>query len=128
MGSSVGSSFEELSFIIERIKDKSRIGICIDTCHIFVAGYDISSKKKYEEMMHRFEDIIGIKFLKGAHLNDSKKECGSHIDRHAPIGKGFIGLEGFRCIMNDKRFDDIPLILETPDRNNWKTKLHFYTI
>ncbi|MDP8314049.1 MAG: deoxyribonuclease IV [Candidatus Celaenobacter antarcticus] len=125
MGSSVGSSFKELAQIIEKIQNKSRVGVCIDTCHIFAAGYDISTKMKYEDTMKRFEDEIGIDYLKGAHLNDSKKECGSRIDRHAPIGKGFIGIDGFRYIMNDERFDDIPLILETPDRENWKNEIKF---
>ncbi len=123
MGSSVGASFKELAQIIEKIHNKHRIGVCIDTCHIFAAGYDISSIKKYGDTMKRFEDEIGIDYLKGAHLNDSKKECGSRIDRHAPIGKGFIGIESFRCIMNDERFDEIPLILETPDRENWKNEI-----
>jgi len=125
MGSSVGSSFKELAQIIEKIQNKSRVGVCIDTCHIFAAGYDISTKMKYEDTMKRFEDEIGIDYLKGAHLNDSKKECGSRIDRHAPIGKGFISIDGFRYIMNDERFDDIPLILETPDRENWKNEIKF---
>ena len=123
MGSSVGASFKELAQIIEKIQNQSRVGMCIDACHIFAAGYDISTKKKYEETMNRFENEISIQYLKGVHLNDSKKECGSRIDRHAPIGKGFIGIEGFRCIMNDERFDDIPHILETPDRENWKNEI-----
>lgn len=123
MGSSVGASFKELAQIIVKVQNKSRIGVCIDTCHIFAAGYDISTKKKYEETIKRFENEIGIQYLKGVHLNDSKKECGSRIDRHAPIGKGFIGIDGFSYIMNDERFDDIPLILETPDRDNWKNEI-----
>ncbi len=123
MGSSVGASFKELAHIIEKVKNKSRIGVCIDTCHIFAAGYDISTKKKYEETMNRFEKEIGIQYLKGVHLNDSKKKCGSRIDRHAPIGKGFIGIGGFSYIMNDERFDNKPLILETPDRENWKNEI-----
>ncbi len=80
-------------------------------------------KKKYEETINLFEKEIGIQYLKGVHLNDSKKECGSRIDRHAPIGKGFIGIGGFSYIMNDERFDNIPLILETPDRENWKNEI-----
>lgn len=123
MGSSVGSSFKELAQIIGKVQNKSRIGVCIDTCHIFAAGYDIGTKKKYEETIKRFENKIGIQYLKGIHLNDSKKECGSRIDRHAPIGKGFIGIGGFSFIMNDERFDDMPLILETPDRENWKNEI-----
>jgi len=123
MGSSVGASFKELAHIIEKVQNKSRIGVCIDTCHIFAAGYDISTKKKYEETINLFEKEIGIQYLKGVHLNDSKKECGSRIDRHAPIGKGFIGIGGFSYIMNDERFDNIPLILETPDRENWKNEI-----
>lgn len=123
MGSSVGASFKELAQIIGKVQNKPRIGVCIDTCHIFAAGYDISTKKKYEETINRFENEIGIQYLKGVHLNDSKKECGSRIDRHAPIGKGFIGIGGFRYIMNDERLDNIPLILETPDRENWKNEI-----
>ena len=123
MGSSVGSSFKELAQIIGKVQNKSRIGVCMDTCHIFAAGYDIGTKKKYEETIKRFENKIGIQYLKGIHLNDSKKECGSRIDRHAPIGKGFIGIGGFSFIMNDERFDNIPLILETPDRENWKNEI-----
>jgi len=123
MGSSVGASFKELAHIIEKVQNKSRIGVCIDTCHIFAAGFDISTKKKYEETINLFEKEIGIQYLKGVHLNDSKKECGSRIDRHAPIGKGFIGIGGFSYIMNDERFDNIPLILETPDRENWKNEI-----
>ncbi|TSA26004.1 deoxyribonuclease IV [bacterium] len=125
MGSSVGASFKELAHIIEKVQNKSRIGVCVDTCHIFAAGFDISTKKKYEETINLFEKEIGIQYLKGVHLNDSKKECGSRIDRHAPIGKGFIGIGGFSYIMNDERFDNIPLILETPDRENWKNEIKF---
>jgi len=123
MGSSVGASFKELAQIIKKIQNKSRVGVCIDTCHIFAAGYDIITKKKFEDTMKRFEDEVGIDYLKGAHLNDSKKECGSRIDRHAPLGKGFIGIDGFSYIMNDERFDNMPIILETPDRENWKNEI-----
>lgn len=96
------------------MKDKSRVGVCLDTCHTFAAGYDISTKKGYESVMHDFERIIGFRYLKGIHLNDSKGELGCHLDRHENIGKGKIGKEGFQRLMEDARLDGIPMILETP--------------
>jgi AP endonuclease-1 len=113
-GNVIGSKFEELRDIIEMIEDKSRIGVCIDTCHIFSAGYDIRSRKAYEKTMAAFEEAIGFKYLRGVHLNDSKAEWRSCLDRHENIGKGKIGLNAFRFIMNDPRFDNIPMVLETP--------------
>ncbi|KAK3756008.1 hypothetical protein QZH41_013194 [Actinostola sp. cb2023] len=113
-GNTIGGKFEELRGIIDRVKDKSRVGVCLDTCHSFAAGYDISNQKGYEKVMHDFEDIVGFKYLKGVHLNDSKGELGCHLDRHENIGKGKIGKEGFRLLMEDKRFNGIPMILETP--------------
>lgn len=113
-GNVVGSKFEELRDIISQVKDKSRIGVCIDTCHIFSAGYDIRSKKAFDKTMEKFESIVGFKFLKGVHLNDSKTGFNEGKDRHENIGKGKIGLNAFKYIMNDSRFDNIPMILETP--------------
>ncbi|CAG8502349.1 8010_t:CDS:2, partial [Acaulospora morrowiae] len=113
-GNVVGSKFEELAEIISRVEDKSRVGICIDTCHAFAAGYDLRTSKKYEETMSEFSRKIGFQYLRGIHLNDSLTDLGSNRDRHANIGKGFLGLEPFRLIMNDSRLDGIPLILETP--------------
>lgn len=122
-GSNLGYTFEQLAYIIDRIDDKSRIGVCFDTCHGFVAGYDISTDEGYRETFKKFDEVIGMKYLKGMHLNDAKKELGSRVDRHASIGKGNLGLETFRRIMNDDRFDEIPLILETPDESIWDQEI-----
>ncbi|MDP4282681.1 MAG: deoxyribonuclease IV [Bacteroidota bacterium] len=122
-GSNLGYTFEQIRFIIDHIEDKSRAGVCFDTCHGFVAGYDISTPDKFNETFTAFDKIIGIKYLKGMHLNDAKKGLGSKIDRHESIGKGTLGLEVFRMIMNDSRFDDIPLILETPDDSIWAEEI-----
>ncbi|CAF0886305.1 unnamed protein product [Didymodactylos carnosus] len=113
-GYTIGGDFHELRSIIDLVDDKSRVGVCLDTCHAFAAGYDLSNEDGYNSMMNEFESIIGIKYLKGLHLNDSKGECNSHLDRHEHIGFGHIGLDGFRRIMNDKRFCNIPMVLETP--------------
>jgi len=122
-GSSLGYTFEHLRFIIDLIEDKDRVGICIDTCHTFVAGYDISGEKAFNETMKKFETIIGLKYLKGMHLNDSKKGLGSRVDRHENLGKGVLGLDVFRWIVHDPRFDNMPLILETPDESLWKEEI-----
>lgn len=113
-GTNVGYRFEHIAQIIDLVDDKSRVGACLDTAHIFAAGYDITSREKYEQTIDLFDEIIGLKRLKVFHLNDSKKELGSRIDRHEHIGKGLIGLDGFRFILNDKRFRNHPMILETP--------------
>lgn len=113
-GNVIGSKFEELRDIISKVEDKSRIGVCIDTCHIFSAGYDIRSKTAYEKTMEKFGNIVGFEYLKGVHLNDSKTGFNEGKDRHENIGKGKIGLNTFRYIMNDPRFDNIPMVLETP--------------
>lgn len=123
-GNVVGSKFEELRDIITKVVDKSRIGVCIDTCHIFSAGYDIRSRKAYDKTMDKFESIIGFKYLKGVHLNDSKTGFNEGKDRHENIGKGKIGLNTFRYIMNDPRFDDIPMVLETPASENESTDIY----
>ena len=118
-GSHLGYTFEQIARIIELVKDTSRVGVCIDTCHAFTAGYDIRTREAFEETFERFDQLIGFQFLKGMHLNDSKKELGSRVDRHDNLGKGFIGLDPFRWIMQDPRFDGIPLVLETPDETQW---------
>lgn len=114
-GRSVGSTFEEVHQIIQMIKRQDLVGVCLDTCHIFAAGYDIRTEKAYSETMNQFDRIIGLKYLKAIHLNDSKGELGCRKDRHENIGKGAIGLEAFRQIMRDKRLEHVPMVLETPD-------------
>jgi deoxyribonuclease IV len=113
-GSTIGYKFEHLRKIIDLIDEKERVTICIDTAHIFAAGYDIKDSKNYDNVINEFDNIVGIDRLKCLHMNDSKKPLGSKVDRHENIGKGFIGLEGFTNIMNDKRISHIPKILETP--------------
>lgn len=120
-GSNMGYSFYHLAYIISRVSDKTRVGICIDTCHTFTAGYDL--KDDYEGVWHEFEDVVGLAYLRGIHLNDSMKPLGSRVDRHHSIGQGFLGLDFFRTLMSDPRFDDIPLILETPDETLWPEEI-----
>lgn len=122
-GSNLGWKFEHLAQIIDKVEDKSRVGVCIDTCHMFSAGYDIRTKEAYEKSWSEFDSIVGFKYLMGMHINDSKAKYGSHVDRHHSLGKGEIGLDAFRFIMNDKRMDDIPLILETIDETIWKQEI-----
>lgn len=122
-GSNLGYKFEHLAYIIERIKDKSRVGVCLDTCHTFTAGYDLRTKETYTKTMQEFENIVGFKYLSGMHLNDSKPPLGSRVDRHHSLGKGELGWETFRLIMNDNRMDDIPLILETIDETIWEKEI-----
>ncbi|XP_028403465.1 uncharacterized protein LOC114526146 [Dendronephthya gigantea] len=113
-GNTVGGKFEELRGIIEKVHDKSRVGVCLDTCHAFAAGYDFRTKDGYERMMNDFENVVGLQYLKGVHLNDSKGELGCHLDRHENIGKGKIGSSGFEHLMNDPRLNGVPMVLETP--------------
>lgn len=122
-GSNLGYSFEQLAYIIDRVEDKGRVGVCIDTCHAFAAGYDLKSENGFQETFEHFEEVVGFRYLKGMHLNDSKKGQGAHVDRHEDIGKGELGIEPFRRIMKDVRFDNIPLILETPDEDNWTEEI-----
>ncbi len=124
-GTNLGYTFEQIRFIIDHIEDKSRTGVCIDTAHAFSGGYDIKSAEGFEKTFKSIDDIIGLSYLKGMHLNDSKKAPGSRVDRHAPIGEGTLGSEAFIRIMNDERFDNIPLILETPDDNLWEKEIAF---
>lgn len=113
-GSALGYTFEQLAVIHGNAQHKSRIGFCFDTCHAFVAGYSFASEKEYEQMWEQFDKIIGLEYLKAMHINDSKKGCGSRVDRHEGIGKGQMGIEPFKLIFNDSRFFDIPKVLETP--------------
>jgi deoxyribonuclease-4 len=122
-GSNVGYRFEHLAEIINQVNDKNRVGVCLDTCHTFAAGYDIRTSDGFNRVMEEFERIVGLNYLKGLHLNDSKKEFESRVDRHESLGKGKLGMEAFRFIMNDKRFDDIPLILETPNPELWPQEI-----
>lgn len=123
-GSNLGFTFEQVRFIIDNIEDKSRAGVCLDTCHTFCGGYDIKTGEGFRRTFDEFERVIGFKYLKGLHLNDTKKGLGSKVDRHENIGKGMLGEEPFRMIMNDLRFDDIPLILETPDDTLWPGEIN----
>jgi len=116
-GSNLGYQFEQLAELFQQSEYKNRVGVCLDTCHIFAAGYKYDTKQEYEKLWDQFDTIIGLNHLKVMHLNDSKKECGSRVDRHDDIGKGKIGLESFKLIMNDKRFFDIPKIIETPRKD-----------
>lgn len=122
-GSNLGFSFEQIARIIELVDDKSRVGVCIDTCHAFSAGYDLATPEGYAETWRQFDDIIGRKYLKGMHLNDDKRELGSRIDRHEKIGLGSLGKDFFVMLMNDPSLDGIPLILETPDDSIWSQEI-----
>ncbi|MBI4208620.1 MAG: deoxyribonuclease IV [Deltaproteobacteria bacterium] len=113
-GSNVGYRFEHLSDLIERIEPKKQIGVCMDTCHVFAAGYDFRTKQGYEKMIEEFDRIVGVPWIKAFHVNDSKKDLGSRVDRHEQIGEGFIGSEPFRFFLQDRRFKDTPAVLETP--------------
>lgn len=120
-GSNLGYQFEQLRYIIDRVEDKSRVGICIDTCHTYTAGYDLVHL--YDNVMQEFGEIVGFEYLRAIHLNDSKKELASHVDRHDNIGKGFMGAECFRRMMHDRRLDNMPIILETPDETLWADEI-----
>jgi deoxyribonuclease-4 len=122
-GSNLGYKFEHIRFIIDHVEDKSRVGICIDTCHSFAAGYDLSTEAAFKETFRHFDEVVGFKYLKGMHINDSKKGLGSRVDRHDSLGKGTLGMEVFKLLMRDPRFDDMPLILETPDETIWEEEI-----
>jgi deoxyribonuclease IV len=122
-GSNLGYKFEQLRFIIDHVEDHSRVGVCLDTCHTFTAGYDILSPEGYEATFSQFDKIIGFGYLKGMHINDSMKPLGSRLDRHENIGRGLLGKEVFERIMKDTRFDNIPMILETPDETLWEDEI-----
>lgn len=120
-GSNMGYRFEHLAYIINNVSDKSRIGVCIDTQHAFASGYDLITD--FDNVWNHFDETIGFKYLRGMHLNDSMKALASRVDRHDSLGKGLIGMSCFERIMRDKRFDNIPLILETPDPELWKHEI-----
>lgn len=128
-GTNLGHAFEHLAAIIDKVEDKSRVGVCIDTAHTLAAGYDIRSEEGFMETFRRFDEIVGFSYLRGMHINDSKKELGTRVDRHDCIGKGVMGLDTFRMLMNDPRFEEIPLILETPDESIWAEEISLlYTL
>lgn len=124
-GTNLGFTFEQLAFIMDKIEDKTRIGVCIDTAHTLAAGYNIKTEEGFMETFRLFDEIIGFSYLKGMHINDSKKELASRVDRHDCIGKGCMGLMTFQMLMNDVRFDNIPLILETPDEDIWAQEIEY---
>lgn len=122
-GTNLGYSFEQIAQIISQVEDKSRVGVCLDTAHTLAAGYEIRTKEGFESTFSHFDEVIGFSYLRGMHINDSKKELASHVDRHDSIGKGLMGMTLFELLMNDARFDNIPLILETPDETIWKEEI-----
>ena len=122
-GTNLGHTFEQLAHIIDKVEDKSRVGVCIDTAHTLAAGYEIRTEETFEETFKSFEEIVGFKYLKGLHVNASKKELGTKVDRHDSIGKGVMGMLLFEMIMKDNRFDKMPLILETPDVDLWPEEI-----
>jgi len=124
-GTNLGYRFEHLRYIIDRVEDKSRVGVCIDTCHAFTSGYDLSTAEGFKKVFDEFERIVGFNYLKGMHLNESKKAFGTRVDRHDSLHKGELGDEVFSLIMNDSRFDDMPLILETPDETLWAEEIKY---
>ncbi len=120
-GSNVGNEFWHLRYIIDKVEDKSRVGVCLDTCHTYTAGYDIVNE--YDRVFTEFDEVVGKNYLCAIHLNDSKKSLGSRVDRHDSIGKGLIGVDFFRRFMQDSRFNDMPVILETPDDTIWRDEI-----
>ena len=122
-GSNLGYTFEQIAQIIDQVEDKSRVGVCIDTCHSFAAGYDLSTELGFTQVFEHFENVIGFKYLRGMHLNDAMKSLASKVDRHSTLGNGVLGMVPFQMIMKDPRFDEIPLILETPDPDIWAQEL-----
>nr|CRH04928.1 endonuclease IV [Candidatus Magnetococcus massalia] len=122
-GSNLGYKFEHLAHIIDGVEDKSRVGVCLDTCHTFTAGYDLRTQEAYDATMAQFDKLVGFKYLRGMHLNDSKPDLGSRVDRHHSIGEGKLGLEAFRIMMNDDRLNGIPMVLETIDETIWADEI-----
>lgn len=124
-GSNLGHTFQQLAHIIDKVEDKTRVGVCIDSCHAFAAGYDLSTIKGYNDTWNMFDEIVGMKYLSGMHINDTKKGLASKVDRHESLGKGMLGTDFFSLLMNDPRMDDIPLILETPNEEIWKEEIQW---
>ena len=122
-GSNMGYRFEHLAYVIDKVEDKSRVGVCIDTCHTYSAGYDLASEEGYARTWEEFDKVIGRKYLMAIHLNDDLRKLASRIDRHAEIGKGTLGMDFFRRFVNDPRFDDMPIILETPNPAIWPEEI-----
>ncbi|MDD2299446.1 MAG: deoxyribonuclease IV [Fermentimonas sp.] len=122
-GTNLGHTFEQLAHIIDKVEDKSRVGVCLDTAHTLAAGYEIRTRETYDETFRKFDDIVGFSYLKGMHINDSKKELASRVDRHDSLGKGLMNMDLFSFIMNDPRMDNLPLILETPDESLWAEEI-----
>ena len=122
-GTNLGYKFEHLAYIINKVEDKSRVGVCLDTCHTFTGGYDLRTREAYDKTMDDFERIVGFEYLSAMHINDSKPKLGSRVDRHHSLGQGEIGWNAFKFIMNDERMDDIPLVLETIDCDIWDREI-----
>lgn len=122
-GTNMGHRFEHLAGIIAQVQDRSRVGVCIDTCHTFASGYDLRTEKAFAATFEEFSKVVGFQYLKGMHINDSKKDLGTRVDRHESLGKGFIGIDCFKFLMADDRFNGIPLILETPDPSIWADEI-----
>ena len=122
-GSNLGHTFEQIAHIIDKVDDKSRVGVCLDTAHTLAAGYEIRTREGYDDTFNQFDEIVGFRYLKGIHINDSKKELASRVDRHDSLGKGVMTMDPFSFLMNDPRLDDLPLILETPDESLWAEEI-----
>ena len=122
-GGNLGAPFEELRAIIDGVDDKSRVGVCLDTMHTFAAGFDIRTRDGFLATMEHFDRTVGFTYLRGLHINDSKVALNSHVDRHESLGQGLLGIEVFRCLMADARFENMPLVLETPDETLWEREI-----
>lgn len=122
-GGNLGAPFEELKAIIDGVDDKTRVGVCLDTAHTFAAGFDIRTRDGFLKTIDHFDETVGMGYLRGLHLNDSKVGLNSHVDRHAPLGDGLLGIDVFECIMRDGRFAEMPLVLETPDEARWPEEI-----
>jgi deoxyribonuclease-4 len=122
-GGNIGSTFEDLKAMVDGVDDKSRVGVCLDTMHTFAAGFDIRTRDGFLATLEQFDKTVGMKYLKGLHLNDSKVGLNSHVDRHESLGAGLLGIDVFKCIMRDKRFENMPLVLETPNEDLWEQEI-----